>query len=200
MRVLQTLDDLHALYGEPVPLSLTKVADHLTPSYRAWIEGSVFCVLSTVGPEGVHGTPRGDDGPVVRVTNEKTILMPDWWGNNRLDALRDIIRDPRIALLFLVPGSTTTIRVNGRAVLTDDAELRESFRKKTRLPATVMVITVDEVYSQCAKALIRSRLWTRDDKDAVPTVGQIMAELTDGREGGAEYDRTYVERAQPKLW
>ncbi|MFW2543409.1 pyridoxamine 5'-phosphate oxidase family protein [Primorskyibacter sp. 2E107] len=200
MRTLQTLEDLNVLYGEPVPLSLTKVAAHLTPKYRAWIEGSRFCILSTVGPDGVHGTPRGDDGAVVRVQDEKTLLMPDWWGNNRLDALRDIIHDPRVALLFLVPGSGTTVRVNGRAVLTDNEPLRESFRKKTRLPATVMVIDVDEVYTQCAKALIRSGIWGRDDSGTVPTVGQIMAEITEGREGGTEYDRTYVERAQPKLW
>ncbi|WP_136443013.1 pyridoxamine 5'-phosphate oxidase family protein [Pacificoceanicola onchidii] len=200
MRILKTLEDLHALYAEPVPTSLTKVTATLTPKYRAWIEGSRFCVLSTVGPEGVHGTPRGDDGPVVRVRDEKTLLMPDWWGNNRLDALRDIIRDPRVALLFLVPGSNTTIRVNGRAVLTDDEALRESFRKKTRLPATVLVIEIDEVYSQCAKALMRSELWARNDKETVPTVGQILSEITNGAEGGEVYDRDYAERAKPKMW
>lgn len=200
MRKLQSLDELHAHYGAPVPLALRKVARHLTPSYRKWIEGSVFCVLSTVGPEGVHGSPRGDIDPVVRVADDKTLMMPDWWGNNRLDCLRDIVRDPRIALLFFVPGSTTTVRVNGRAFITDDADLRASFERKKRQPATVVVIEVDEVYTQCAKALMRSNIWTRDDAKTVPTVGEILAEMTDGAEGGAVYDQTYVERSKPKLW
>lgn len=200
MRKLQTLEDLHALYGDPVPTSIAKVARHLTPLYQRWIEGSRFCVLSTVGPEGVHGSPRGDNGPVVRVQDDKTLLMPDWWGNNRLDCLRDIIRDPHVALLFLVPGSTTTVRVNGRAFLTDDVDLRASFEKKGRQPATIVVIEVDEVYSQCAKALIRSEIWKRDDKHTVPTVGQILADMTGGAEGGADYDANYEAKAQPKLW
>ncbi|WGW03932.1 pyridoxamine 5'-phosphate oxidase family protein [Tropicibacter oceani] len=200
MRKIQTLDDLHALYGEPVPLALSKVARQLTPLYRDWIEGSCFCVLSTVGPDGVHGSPRGDDGPVVRVQDPGTILMPDWWGNNRLDCLRDIVSDGRIALLFLVPGSTTTVRVNGRAFLTDDTDLRALFEKKGRQPATVVVITVDEVYTQCAKALLRSGIWGRDDSADVPTVGQILAEMTDGAEGGADYDAHYVELSKPRMW
>lgn len=200
MRKIETTEALTALYGKPVPASLSKVADHLTPLYRQWIEGSRFCILSTVGPDGVHGSPRGDDGPVMRVHSPKRLLMPDWKGNNRLDCLRDIVLDPRMALLFLVPGSGTTVRVNGTAFLTDDAETRASFEKKGRQPATVIVIDVAEVYTQCAKALIRSGLWDRDDKDAVPTVGQILADMTDGKEGGAEYDDKYEERAVPRLW
>lgn len=194
------LDALGALYEAPVPLSLDKVATRLTPLYAQWIQGSRFCILSTVGPEGVHGSPRGDDGPVVRVEDDHTLTMPDWWGNNRLDCLRDIVVDGRVALLFLVPGSTTTVRVNGTAFLTDDEPLRQSFAHKGKLPKTVVVIDVHEVYTQCAKALLRSGLWSRDDRDSVPTVGQIMADMTAGREGGPDYDATYVERAKPRMW
>ncbi|MCT4557100.1 MAG: pyridoxamine 5'-phosphate oxidase family protein [Pelagimonas sp.] len=192
--------DLSDLYGAPVPASLSKVADHLTPLYRAWIEGSRFCILSTVGAEGVRGTPRGDDGPVVRVHDSKTLLMPDWKGNNRIDALRDIVDDGRVALLFMVPGSKTTVRVNGKAWLTDDEPLRQSFARKGILPASVLVIELHEVFTQCAKALMRSGLWARDDKDTVPTVGQIMAEMTDGEYGGPDYDRDYEKNAIPRMW
>ena len=200
MRTLKTLEELHALYGEPVPAALRKVVPRLTPSYRDWIEGSRFCVISTVGPNGTDGSPRGDDGPVVRVADDKTLMMPDWRGNNRLDTLRNIIRDPRVALLFLVPGSKTTVRVNGRAFLTDEPEVLQSFEQRGKHPATVIVIEIDEVYTQCAKALMRSGLWGRDDADTVPTVGQILAEVTNGEFGGGDYDATYEEKAAPRMW
>ena len=200
MRKITELDALDALYAQPVEASIVKVARHLTPLYRAWVEGARFCVMSTVGPDGVHGSPRGDDGPVVRVADERTLLMPDWRGNNRLDCLRDIVADGRVALLFMVPGSNTTVRVNGRAFLTDDDGLRQSFARKSILPATVIVIEVDEVYTQCAKALMRSGLWSRDDRDTVPTVGQILAEMSSGELGGAEYDANYEKNAQPRMW
>ena len=123
MRKIETVEALSALYDEAVPAAIVKVATRLTPLYREWIEGSRFCILSTVGRDGVHGSPRGDAGPVVRVEDERTLMMPDWRGNNRLDCLKDIVEDGRVALLFLVPGSNTTVRVNGRAVLTDDEGL-----------------------------------------------------------------------------
>ncbi|MGP6088141.1 pyridoxamine 5'-phosphate oxidase family protein [Antarctobacter jejuensis] len=201
MRRIETRADLETLYGAPVPAALTKVARHLTPLYRRWIEGARFCVLSTVGPDGVHGSPRGDDGPVVRVQDDTTLLMPDWWGNNRLDCLHDIVADGRVALLFLVPGTNTTVRVNGRAMLTDDADLRQGFAKGDRLPTTVIVIKVAEVYTQCAKALMRSALWSGEDQaQGLPTVGQILADMTQGAVGGADYDATYEEKAKPRMW
>lgn len=191
---------LEALYADPVPSALRKVATRLTPLYRRWIEGARFCVLSTVGPSGVHGSPRGDDGPVVRVRDETTLLMPDWRGNNRLDCLRDIVQDGRVALLFLVPGTDTTVRVNGRAVLTDDAALCRSFEQRGKHPTTVIVVTVAEVYTQCAKALMRSGLWGRDDSAGLPTVGEILADMSNGVDGGAEYDANYTEYAKSRMW
>lgn len=200
MRKVTSQTDLEALYEAPVELAIRKVAQQLTPLYRQWIEGARFCVLSTVGPNGVHGTPRGDDGPVVRIVDAQTIHMPDWRGNNRLDALRDIVTDGRVALLFLVPGSKTTVRVNGRAYLTDDEVLRSSFARKTMLPASVIVIEVDEVYTQCAKALMRSGLWSRDDAATVPTVGEILEDMTSGDVEARPYDESYVEKAKPRMW
>ena len=201
MRRIDTIAELEALYGDPVPASLSKVVTQLTPSYRRWVEAARFCIVSTVGPNGVHGTPRGDIDPVVRVPDPKTVLLPDWQGNNRLDALRDLIADPRIAFLFMIPGSKTTVRVHGRAMITDDADLRASFEKKGRQPATVIVTEVQEVYTQCAKALMRSGLWDGAPvPEGLPTVGEIMAEATSGEFGGPEYDKGYEERAIPKLW
>jgi PPOX class probable FMN-dependent enzyme len=200
MAKIETLEALHALYGEPVPAALFKVVHTLEGSYRAWVEGARFCILGTVGPEGVDGSPRGDDGPVVQVQDARTVLMPDWRGNNRLDSLRNIVRDGRVALLFMVPGSKTVVRINGRAALRDDAELRARFEQGGKHPATVIVIEIAEVYTQCAKAIMRAGLWDRDDRASVPTVGQIMAEVTDGAYGGADYDANYERDALPKLW
>ena len=200
MKTVESLETLETLYPSPVESSLRKVANHLTPLYARWIEGARFCILSTVGPDGVHGSPRGDDGPVVRITDPKTMMMPDWRGNNRLDCLRDIVTDGRAALLFMVPGTNTTVRVNGRAVLTTDQDLRESFAHGDKLPATVIVFDVSEVYTQCAKALMRSDLWNRNDSAGLPTVGEILADMTGGDAGGAAYDANYAEYAKPRMW
>ncbi|WP_425071900.1 MSMEG_1061 family FMN-dependent PPOX-type flavoprotein [Sagittula sp. S175] len=200
MNRITSIAALEALYpSDIVPAALRKEADHLTPLYRKWIEAARFCILSTAG-DRVHGTPRGDDGPVVRVQDDHTLLLPDWRGNYRLEALRDIVTDGRVALLFMVPGNPTTIRVNGQAFLTDDAALRASFAKGTRQPATVIVIQIEQVYTQCAKALLRSGLWTRDDRASVPRTGDILAEASGGIDGGADYDETYAEKAAPRMW
>lgn len=200
MNRITDIATLEALYPEVVPAAITKVAHRLIPAYRRWIEGAYFCVLSTVGPGGVHGSPRGDRDPVVRVQDDQTILMPDWRGNNRLDCLRDIVEDGRCALLFMVTGNTTTIRVNGTAALTDDLALRQSFAKGDTLPATVIVITISEVYGQCAKALMRSEIWTRPPTPGLPTIGEILAEVSQGDMGGAAYDAGYPEYAKPRMW
>jgi PPOX class probable FMN-dependent enzyme len=201
MRRIESVADLEALYDAPVPASLSKVADHLTPSYRRWVEAARFCVISTAGARGTHGTPRGDVEPVVRVTGPNMILLPDWRGNNRLDALRDLIEDPRIAFLFMIPGTKTTVRVNGKAWITDDLGLRETFQKKNILPATVIVTEVAEVYTQCAKALMRSGLWEGAPlPEGLPTVGEILADQTDGAMGGPDYDATYEVNAIPRMW
>lgn len=200
MRRIETIEELDTLYGPPVPAALSKVAPHLTPMYRSWVEKARFCVLATVGEEIAHTTPRGDIEPVVRAADSGTILLPDWQGNNRLDALRDIVRDPRVGLLFMAPGNKTTVRVNGKAWITDDADLRKSFERKGRHPATVVVIEVAEVYTQCAKAIMRSGLWDGGTIEGMPTVGEILADMTNGDVGGADYDATYEERAIPRLW
>ncbi len=200
MNRIQDLETLDALYSTVSPAAMRKVADLLTPLYGKWIEGARFCILSTVGPDGVHGSPRGDAGPVVRIHDARTLLMPDWRGNNRLDCLKDIVADGRAALLFMVPGTNTTVRVNAKAWLTDDPDLRASFAKGDKRPATVIVFEIAEIYTQCAKALLRSGLWDRDDATTVPTVGEILAEMTGGELGGPEYDANYPDYAMPRMW
>src|SRR5262249_10326789 len=145
--------------GQPAEASLVKEVDHVTPEYRRLIEASPFAVLATSGPEGLDCSPRGDQPGFVRVCDPKTLLMPDRRGNNRTDSLRNIIRDPRVALLFLLPGSGTTLRVNGRAVLRTDPELLESYAVDGKPPRSVVMIDVEAVYFQCARAIARSDLW-----------------------------------------
>lgn len=198
---ISDLDALHAAYGTPAKPALAKVTPHLTPSYRAFIEASRFCILTTVGPEGTDGSPRGDEGPVVTVLDAETLALPDWKGNERLDSLRNIVRDGRASLIFLIPGSTTTIRVNGTARLTTDAALRARFDRGGVHPRSVIVLRIAEVYSQCARALQRSSLWTAGDQSAgLPTAGQMLQDATSGTIDGAAYDRDRATRAHLGWW
>lgn len=200
MAWIEDIAALEALYGTPGAASLRKVAHRLTPLYRKWIMTSRFCVLSTVGEAGTDGSPRGDEGPVVQELDDQTLAMPDWRGNNRLDSLRNIVSDGRVSLMFMVPGSNTIVRVNGQAKLSVDAELRARFEHKGRQPATVIVIRIAEIYSQCARAPMRAGLWQRDDSDGLPSVGEILAEASNGEEGGAEYDAAWAGRAAKTMW
>ncbi len=198
--VVEDVAALEALYGTPGKASLIKVASHLTPLYRKWIMVSRLCIVSTVGPDGTDGSPRGDDGPVVQELDEKTLLLPDWRGNNRMDTLRNIVRDGRISLMFMVPGSNNVIRVNGRAVVSLDPDLLARFVQKGRQPRSVVVITIAEVYSQCARALMRARSWSSDDESAdLPTVGDLLAEQEAAFDGVA-YDAEWADRAEKTMW
>jgi PPOX class probable FMN-dependent enzyme len=199
MRIIKDIAALTAIYDKPVGASLTKVASHLTPLYRRWIGTARFCVLSTVGAHGTDASPRGDDGPVVRIVDDTTLWMPDWRGNNRLDCLRNIVTDGRVSLMFMVPGALNVVRVNGRAVLSDDPALTHSFEQAQKHPKTVIVITVQEVYFQCAKALMRSGLWSRDDHAGLPSAGDFIKEMDAGFDA-AEYDLTYPTQAPKRMW
>lgn len=204
MDKIKSIEQLESLYGEVVPGAVTKVCDSVTPLYRQWIEASRFLVLTTVGPEGTDATPRGDVDSVVRVIDPNTLWLPDWRGNNRMDSLRNIVRDGRISLMFMVPGTNNVVRVNGTAVLTADTEITHSFEQNRKHPRSVVVITVGEVYFQCAKALMRSQLWQSADPASdqlvkVPTAGQFVAEYESDIEASA-YDANYPEYAKNKMW
>ncbi|ABD56647.1 pyridoxamine 5'-phosphate oxidase family protein [Jannaschia sp. CCS1] len=200
MTQITTIEALEALYEDAVPAALTKVTSVMTPLYRQWIEASRFAVLSTVGPEGTDASPRGDDGSVVRVVDEMTLHMADWRGNNRLDSLRNIVRDGRVSLMFMVPGCNNVVRINGSAVLTTEPELISSFAKNDKTPRTVIVVTIGEMYFQCAKAIMRSEIWNGKDESAkVPSAGDLIAEMKADFDGRA-YDVGYAEYAKPRMW
>lgn len=200
MEYVESIETLEALYDAPPEGALTKVRSALTPHYREWIARSRFCVLSTVGPEGTDASPRGDVDPVVRIADPTTLLMPDWRGNNRMDSLRNIVRDGRLSLMFMIPGSDSVVRVNGNARLTIDAELRGRFEHKGKTPRTVIVIELREVYFQCAKALMRSKLWSVEhDLEGLPTAGAFLREVNEGFDAEA-YDEGYAEYAEPRMW
>jgi uncharacterized protein len=203
MTIIATTEQLEAIYGETGDASMVKVADRVTPHYRILIEKSPFAALATSGPEGLDCSPRGDLPGFVRIHDDKTLMMPDRRGNNRVDSLRNIVRDPRIALLFLIPGSGSTLRVNGRAEVSAAADLLASFKMDGKAPRTVIVMTVDEIYFQCARAIVRSDLWNPDkrvDPRSLPTPGQILASMSDDKVGGDSYDREWPERARNSMW
>jgi uncharacterized protein len=203
MTTITSFEQLDAIYGKPGAPSLVKEVDHITPHYRAFIEASPFCALATSGPEGLDCSPRGDKPGFVRIADQRTLHLPDRRGNNRTDSLKNIIREPHIALLFLIPGCNETLRVNGRAHLSIEPQLLESFAIEEKAPRSVMVIEVDSVYFQCARALLRSDLWNPErhvDRKSLPTAGEILAVLSERKEGGPEYDRAWGARAKETLW
>lgn len=197
---------LDELYGEPVPAAVLKELPCISEDYRRFIDAAPFVVLATAGAEGLDCSPRGDPAGFVRVLDERTLAIPDRRGNNRVDSLRNIVRDPRVALLFLIPGIGETLRVNGRAVLSRDAELCASFamgERGDKVPTCVIVISVDAVYTQCPKALVRSKLWdpaTHVPRSSLPSMGQILQGISDGTFDGAAYDAAYPERLRQTIY
>ena len=203
MSVIVTIAELEALYGPPVEASIVKEIDHISPEYARYIEASPFVALATAGPEGLDCSPRGDGSGFVRIQDPRTVLMPDRAGNNRVDSLRNIVRDPRVGLLFLIPGSGNTMRLNGRARLSTDAGLRDSFAVDGKAPRSVIVVEVERVYVQCARAILRADLWNparHTDPASLPTVGQMLAAITASRVGGEAYDKAWPARAKASMW
>ncbi|MBB4569774.1 pyridoxamine 5'-phosphate oxidase family protein [Rhizobium leucaenae] len=202
MRIITSVEELNEFYGGTSEASIAKVTSALTPLYRRMIEVSPFVALATVGPEGLDCSPRGDLGGVVRVQDDKTLLLPDWRGNNRVDSLANIVRDPRIALMFLIPGSNTTMRLNGRAVVSIEESLLASFEMEGKHPRSVVVITIDEVYFQCARAVMRAELWKQEtfvDPASLPTPGMLL-KAAKGDFDQETYDREWPARAAKSMW
>ena len=201
MKFIDNIEELEDVYGLPSDASLKKVTNIITPSYKTWIEKSSFCVISSVGLEGADASPRGDDGQVVKILNDNNLALPDWLGNQRIDTLRNIIQDGRVSLLFMVSGSNNVIRINGQAKVTMDSELKKYFIQKGRQPKTVILVQVKEVYFQCARALIRSKLWQSEDQSSgLPTPGSILKEITNGVFDGETYDSNLPDRYKTSLW
>ena len=201
--LVTSMDQLDALFESPLPVSQIKEIDHVSAHYGAFIAAAPFFALATCGPEGLDCSPRGDAPGFVHVRDPHTLLVPDRRGNNRIDSLRNLIHDPRVALLFMIPGVNETLRIIGRAKICTDPQLCASFTMQGKAPRAVLLISVDRVYFQCAKALVRSKLWdpaTKVDRSTLPTSGAILAEITDGKMGGPEHDRLAPERIKETIY
>lgn len=198
-----SIEQLEAIYGEPVPRSLAKEIDHISAHYRAFIEKAPFVTVATCGPEGLDCSPRGDSPGFVRVVDDKTLMLPDRRGNNRIDSLRNLVRDGRISLLFLIPGVNETLRLNGRAEISVEPDLCASFAVQGKLPRSILVITVERIYFQCQKALVRSRLWDAEaqiPRSRLPSTGTMLEALCGKEFDGEEYDRNYSEHMQKTIY
>ncbi len=199
---IKTAAELRAIYGEPHERSVTKEIRHLNEPYQAFVKASPFIVIATSGANGIDCSPKGDAAGFVRILDEKTIAIPDRPGNNRIDNLLNIIEDPRISVLFLVPGIGETLRVNGRAEISTDDTLMQSFAVGGKLPRTVLVVSVEAVYFHCARALVRSKLWDASlhrSRDSMPSAGDMISAISDGFDGKA-YDRELPERVKKSLY
>ena len=200
--IIRDIEMLERLYGEAVPRSLSKEIDHLSDHYLSLVAASPFVLLASAGPEGLDCSPRGDAPGFVRAADRRTLLIPDRAGNNRIDTLRNIVRDPRVALLFLVPGVGETLRVNGRAEIDTDPELLGSFAIGGKAPRSVLRVKVERVYFQCQKALVRSKLWDPSwhaDRSALPSAGDMLAALERDFDGPG-YDAGYPQHMKKTLY
>ena len=201
--LITTEQQLEALYGAKNPNSIIKELDRISAGYRKLIEAAPFVAVATSGPEGLDCSPTGDAAGFVRILDDKTLAIPDRPGNNRIDGFRNIVRDPRIALLFLIPGVGETLRVNGRAEISIEPTLMQSFAVNGKLPRCVMIVHIESVYFHCSKAIVRSRLWdeaSKVDRKSLPSTGTILAELSQGKAGGETYDREAPERNKAQLY
>lgn len=197
------LADLEALYDEPRGASLAKEVDYLHPHYRAFVDAAPFCLLSTQNEHGGDCSPRGDGPGFVQVLDDRTLLLPDRRGNNRIDSLRNILKDPRVGLLFLVPGVNETLRISGTATISTDPALIARCVVQGKAPTTVLVVRIHSAFFQCARALLRSRLWAADaqiSRDALPSTGTMVADLSQNAIDGAAYDRELPERIRTTLY
>jgi len=201
LQTIQDLASLQALFGPVGDASVRKEVSRLHPVYQRWIEASPFAVLATVGPDGLDASPRGDPPGLVSIQDEHTLLLPERAGNNRIDSLKNILADPRVALLFLVPGVGETLRVNGRARISVAPDLLQRLAMDGKPPRCVLVITVDTVFFQCARAMKRASLWdAREAAAAVPTAGEMLAALTHNAIDGVAYDRALPARQRDTLY
>jgi PPOX class probable FMN-dependent enzyme len=201
--MLTTIEQLEAHYSQPHERALRKEIPYINVDYRAFIEVSPFVVLATAGPEGLDCSPRGDAPGFVRIVDERTLALPDRIGNNRLDSLRNIIVEPRLALLFMIPGVGESLRVNGRGRITNDPQWLDSFAVEGKLPRTVLLIDVDSVYFHCSKALVRSKLWDpaqHVERSRLPSAGEIHRRINGTGFDATTYDRELAERVRTTLY
>jgi uncharacterized protein len=195
--------ELLEMYGSPLERSIRKQIDHLDDYCRAFIAASPFVVIGTQAGTAADNSPRGDFPGFVRVADDHTLLIPDRRGNNRLDTLRNIVRNPSIGLLFLVPGVHETFRVNGEAFISRDAALTEQFSVQGKAPRTIIVVKVKEAYVQCSRALVRADIWNPAKHalpGSVPTMGTMLAAHTRGFVNAEVFDGEAKVRVPATLY
>jgi PPOX class probable FMN-dependent enzyme len=203
MTILRSIEELESLYGHPRGGAVLKEISFLNPHYRAFVEASPFVVLASAGPDGLDCSPKGDAPGFVRILDDHRLALPDRPGNNRIDNLRNIVVDPRVALLFMVPGVGETLRVNGRAVISTEAELLASFAVQGRAPRTVIVVTVEAAYIHCSKAFMRSKLWDASrhlERSKLPSLGEMLALISADAIDAKTYDRDLPGRLESTLY
>ena len=201
--MLTTVAELEAIYGPAHPRSITKEIPFLNEDYRAFVEAAPLVILATAGEEGLDCSPKGDRPGFVKIIDERTLAIPDRPGNNRIDNLRNIVVDPRVSLLFVIPGVEETLRVNGRGAISNDPELLAEFAVGGKLPRTVILVTIGSVYFHCSKALVRSSLWdpaTFVERSQLPSTGAMLQRLSAGAVDAATYDREAPARTQETLY
>ncbi|MEO0496804.1 MAG: MSMEG_1061 family FMN-dependent PPOX-type flavoprotein [Pseudomonadota bacterium] len=198
--ILGNLDDLLAHYDKPpAEASLAKVADHLTPAYRAWLEPVQFAILATAGANGLDCSPRGDSEPLFHIRDDRTLLMPDWHGNNRLDTLRNLVSIPAIGVICLLPGVGECLRIGGTASISIEPALIDRFEREGKKPRSVLIVEISRVYFQCARSIIRSGIWNGEIEQGVPTAGQMAQGAHPGFDGES-YDAALSDRQLKTLW
>ncbi len=201
--IVTSLAQLEAIYGDRMPTSVVKELDHINDDYRKLIEAAPFVAIATGCEDGFDCSPKGDAPGFVRVVDERTLMIPDRPGNNRIDGFRNILRNPDIGLLFLIPGVGETMRVNGKARLSVDPALRESFAVNGKPARSVLIIDVESAYFHCSKAIMRSKLWATEsqvDRNNLPSTGAIIAGVSKGALGGEQYDREAPARNLANLY
>jgi len=201
--LVTSVEQLESLYGAPMPTSLAKEIDHISDGYRKMIEAAPFVIIATSGPDGLDCSPKGDAPGFVRIVDGRTVMIPDRPGNNRLDGFKNLMSDPRVALLFLIPGVGETLRINGRAEVSVDPALRESFAVNGKPARGVLIVHIEKIFFHCTKAVVRGKLWdakTQIPRTALPSTGTIIAELTNGKMGGEQYDKDAPARTQAMLY
>jgi len=201
--LVTNLEQLEALYGERKQTTIRKEIDRLSAGYCKLIESAPFVVVATAGPEGLDCSPKGDPAGFVRVLDDRTLAIPDRPGNNRLDGYRNILRDPRVALLFLIPGKGETLRVNGRGAISIESKLMQSCAINGRLPRSALIVHIESVFFHCSKAVVRAKLWdeaSKVERNSLPSAGALLAEITAGELGGEPYDSALPERIKAELY
>jgi len=201
---IATLEHLATIYKPPQDNALRKVTNHVTEPGRAFIAASPFLILATVGEGGLDCSPKGDLPGFVQVSDSRTLLIPDRPGNNRIDGMRNLVVNPQIGIIFMVPGADETYRVNGKATISVDPALLSRFLVGAKPPRTVLVVKVEEAYSHCPKALVRSNLWRAaavGRPQGAPSHGQFAAYRDGGDDAYArKYDAEYAERIPKELY